>query len=375
MRVRSWPSRPYRLRNVRFVGWCLLVAVLLPTARQEGAPIEGSAKQSRPARAMLANARPSHAERARALGAYGRLPLGFEANEGQTDSRVRFLSRGQGYSLFLTPHEAVLALKRGQTPQPGRKAAGSRPAVETRQSAAPAVLRMQLVGAHATAGMVARDELPGKSNYFLGKDPAHWLSGVPNYRKVAELRVYPGIDLVYYGTPHQLECDFVVAPGADPHAIRLAFQGADHLRIDSQGNLIASVAGGEVSLHRPLAYQEAPNGARQPVVVRYLIRGRRNVAFEVSKHDPSRALLIDPILAYSTYLGGSSIDGANAIAVAPDGSAFIAGGDFFQRLSHRSSSSTQCRGTARLSTGCVRSQAQPRRLDASLRDVPGRHKY
>ncbi len=328
MRVRSWPSRPFKLKNVSVVGWCLLAAALLLPSRQEGAPIGGSAEHSRQTRATPANNRPSREEQARALGAYGNLPLGFEANQGQTDSRVRFLSRGGGYSLFLTRDEAVLALKRGQTPKLGRKANGPQPAVESRDLAAPAVLRMRLVGSNATAGMVGMDELPGKSNYFIGKDPANWRTNVPNYRKVAEQEVYPGINLIYYGTQRQLEYDFVVAPGADPRAIRLAFQGTDHLRIDSQGNLIAGVTGGEVSFERPIAYQEAPNGSRQPVVVRYLIRGRRNVSFEVGTRDPGRALIIDPILAYSTYLGGSSIDGANAIAVAPDGSAFIAGGTF-----------------------------------------------
>jgi hypothetical protein len=277
---------------------------------------------------MPANHKPSQAEQARAIGAYGNLPLGFEANQGQTDSRVRFLSRGVGYSLFLTPNEAVLALRTGRTQKLERKFNGSKLARESSRVGGPAVLRMQLVGSNTKAGTMGLDELPGKSNYLIGKDPANWRTNVPNYRKVAEHEVYSGIDLVYYGTQRQLEYDFVVAPGADPRAIRLAFQGADRLRIDSQGNLIASVGGGEVSFERPVAYQEALDGARQPVVARYLIKGGRNVAFKVGKHDPSRALIIDPTLAYSTYLGGSSIDGANAIAVAPDDSAFIAGGTF-----------------------------------------------
>ena len=328
MRVRSWPSRPFKLRNVGVVGWCLLAAALLPPSTQEGAPIDGGAEHSQPARGVLANNKPPHAEQARAMGAYGKLPLAFEANRGQTDSRVRFLSHGSGYSLFLTPNEAVLALQTGRTQKPPWKANGSLHAIGSGGFAAPAVLRMQLVGSNATAGLMGVDELPGKSNYFIGNDPAHWRTNVPNYRKVAEDGVYPGINLVYYGTQRQLEYDFVVAPGADPRAIRLAFQGADHLRIDSQGNLIASVRGGEVSFERPIAYQEALDGAKQQVVVRYIIKGRRNVAFEVGKHDPNRSLIIDPILAYSTYLGGSSIDGANAIAVAPDGTAFIAGGTF-----------------------------------------------
>jgi len=142
---------------------------------------------------------------------------------------------------------------------------------------------------------------------------------------VAEHAVYPGIDLVYYGTQSQLEYDFVVAPGADPHAIRLAVQGAKKLRIDSQGNLIATVGKGEVSFQRPVAYQEDSHATRLPVSARFLIKGGRNVEFKVGKHDPSRSLVIDPTLAYSTYVGGSLIDGANGIAVAPDDSAFITG--------------------------------------------------
>ena len=202
------------------------------------------------------------------MGAYGKLPLAFEANRGQTDSRVRFLSHGRGYSLFLTPNEAVLALQTGRTQKPQRKANGSLHAIGSGGFTAPAVLRMQLVGSNATGGLRGVDELPGKSNYFIGNDPAHWRTSVPNYRKVAEDGVYPGINLVYYGTQRQLEYDFVIAPAADPRAIQLAFQGAGHLKVDSQGNLIASVRGGEVSFERPIAYQEALDGAKQQVLVR-----------------------------------------------------------------------------------------------------------
>jgi hypothetical protein len=304
-----------------------VVALLLPS-RQQAAPVDSEAQRSPQATAKTANHKPSQAEQAHAVQAYGKLPLSFEANQGQTDRRVRFLSHGSGYSLFLTPEEAVLTLQTGRTQKPGPKAQGLQPFVGGQKLAPPAILRMQLVGNNAKAGMVGLDELPGKSNYLIGNDPANWRTNVPNYRRVTEDGVYPGINLVYYGTQRQLEYDFVVEPGADPSAIRLAFQGADRLRIDSQGNLLVSVKGGEVSFLRPIAYQTALDGAKQPIAAHYLIKGRRNVEFKVGKHDPSRSLIIDPTLAYSTYLGGSSIDGANAIAVAPDGTAFIAGGTF-----------------------------------------------
>ena len=325
MRVRSWPSRPFKLRNVGVVGWCLLAAALLLPSRQDGAPVDGAAEQSRQAAAEPATHGPSQAAQARAIGAYGRLPLGFESNQGQTDSRVRFLSRGSGYLLFLTPDEAVLALESERSQQPGRTSKLPQIGLEIGKPKPPAVLRMQLVGSNAQAGMVGTDRLPGKSNYFLGNDPSRWYTNVPNYRKVAEHAVYPGIDLIYYGTQSQLEYDFVVAPGADPCAIRLAVRGAKKLRIDSQGNLIASVGKGDVSFQRPVAYQEDSHGARQPVAARYSIKGGRNVEFKLGKHDPSRSLVIDPTLAYSTYVGGSLIDGANGIGVAPDDSVFITG--------------------------------------------------
>ena len=332
MRVRPWPSRPFKLRNVAIVGWCLLGAALIQPSRQLGAPLDGAADRTPQTAPKLASQRPSKAQQARAVAAYGKLPLGFEANQGQTNSRVRFLSRGSGYLLYLTPDAAVLALDSERSQLSGRTSKLPQPGGEIAQPKPPAVLRMQLVGGNAQADMVGTDLLPGKSNYFLGNDPSQWHTNVPNYRKVAEHAVYPGIDLVYYGTQSQLEYDFVVAPGADPHAIRLAVQGARKLRIDSQGDLIATVGKGEVSFQTPIAYQEDSQGTRQPVSARYSIKGGRNVEFKVGKHDPSRSLVIDPTLAYSTYVGGSLIDGANGIAVAPDDSAFITGetysGDF-----------------------------------------------
>ena len=325
MRVRPWPSRPFKLRNVGIVGWCLLAATLALPSRQFGAPVDGAADRTPQTAPKLANQKPSKAQQARTVAAYGKLPLGFEANQGQTDSRVRFLSRGSGYLLYLTPDAAVLALESERPQLSGRTSKLPQPGSEIAKPKPPAVLRMQLVGGNAQAGMVGTDLLPGKSNYFLGNDPSQWRTNVPNYRKVAEHAVYPGIDLVYYGTQSQLEYDFVVAPGADPHTIHLAVQGAKKLRIDSQGNLIATVGIGEVSFQRPVAYQQDSHGTRQPVSARFSIKGRRNVEFKVGKHDPSQSLVIDPTLAYSTYVGGSLIDGANGIAVAPDDSAFITG--------------------------------------------------
>src|ERR1035437_6033922 len=152
---------------------------------------------------------------ARIVEAYGKLPLSFEANQGQTDSDVKFLSRGGGYSLFLTSTEAVLSLKKSGDIQNRDPKGAVKPSGEAK-----AVVRMKLIGANTSPQVTGIDELPGKTNYFIGNDPKKWRTNVPTYAKVKYKRVYPGIDLVYYGNQQQLEYDFIVSPGANPNAIR-----------------------------------------------------------------------------------------------------------------------------------------------------------
>ena len=184
---------------------------------------------------------------------------------------------------------------------------------------------MQLVDANQAALFSAIDELPGKANYFLGRNPDGWHTNVPTYRKIAERGIYSGVDLVYYGTQRQLEYDFVVAPEADTASIRLAIQGGQNLRINTQGELVVATSGGDVLLRKPVAYQNA-GAEKQMVAANYALDGNNEVRFEIGAYDRNRPLIIDPILAYSTYLGGGGIDGANAIAVASDNTAFVTGG-------------------------------------------------
>ena len=247
---------------------------------------------------------------------YVKLPLSFEPNLGQANGDAKFLARGDGYSLFLTSNEAVLAMA-------GHSTKSAQPAAKPVKSTG--VLRMELLGSNPAPNFSAQDELPGKSNYFIG-DQENWRSNVPNYAKVAEKNVYPGIDLVYYGTQRQLEYDFNVAPGADPKAIQISFEGARKLRVDAAGNLILGLAGGEVKFEKPFAYQ-MKGDEKEPVAARFHLGDRKyRVYFAIDNYDATRPLVIDPILSYSTYLGGSGIDVAHAIAVAPDDTAFIAGG-------------------------------------------------
>jgi hypothetical protein len=231
---------------------------------------------------------------------YGTLPLSFEVNQGQSDERVKFLSRGKGYSLFLTPAEAVLRL-RGTS-----------------------VVRMRLLGSNPHPELTGLDPLPGKSNYFIGSDPTRWQRDVPSYARVKYAGVYPGIDLVYYGNQRELEYDLVVAPGADPRRITLAFDGVRKLSLDPSGRLVLETSEGDLVQHAPVIYQDI-GGTRRQVDGRYVLRASRRVGFEVARYDTTRPLIIDPVLTYSTYLGGGGNDVGNAIALDGARNAYMTG--------------------------------------------------
>jgi len=251
---------------------------------------------STPLRAGASGQMPGAAPRAQFMQA----PLSFEPNQGQAGAQVKFVSRGPGYSLLLTADSAVLNL----THNTGTKEA---PAISSSQVA------IDLLGGDGKPQVEAVDPLPGKSNYLIGNDLKAWRTNVPTYRKVRYRGVYPGIDLVYYGNQRQLEYDFVVAPGRDPQAIALRLRGADKLEINKDGELVVRTAGGELRFYRPYIYQEGPKGI-ETVAGSYLLRADHTVAFRVGDYDRKRALVIDPVLSYATYLGGASYDQAYAIA-------------------------------------------------------------
>ena len=259
--------------------------------------------------------------RPRIVADYGKLSLFFEPNRGQTDSDVKFLSRGRGYTLFLTPSEAVLSLRKGEKGKNGKDS-------EVRSDARPAhstLLRMKLVGARPTPNIIGQDELPGKSNYFRGNDPGEWLTRVPHYARVKYEEVYPGIDLVYYGTErHQLEYDFVVSPGADPQSIRLGIEGAGKMTLNDEGALLLRTSGGDLTWQAPFIYQEI-SGSRKAVDGAYLILAENQVAFSVGEFDEGKPLVIDPTLSYATYLGGSGADGGTHIAADSSGNTYVTG--------------------------------------------------
>jgi Beta-propeller repeat/Abnormal spindle-like microcephaly-assoc'd, ASPM-SPD-2-Hydin len=255
----------------------------------------------------------------RTVGNYGHLPMTFEANQGQTSSAVKFLSRGHGYSAFLTTGGMVLNLRTTQ-PAPVAKTATAPAASQ----AASTTLQFHLVGANANPAVVGEDLQPGRVNYFLGKNRANWHVNVPTYSKVRYKNVYPGIDLVYYGNHQQLEYDFAVAPGADPGQIQFEIKGASQAAVDEQGNLVLGTQNAQLHFQSPVVYQES-NGQRVPVAGGYVMKDASHIGFQLASYNSGSPLVIDPVLVYSSYIGGSGDDEAAGIAVDSTGSVYIAG--------------------------------------------------
>src|SRR6185436_5383436 len=253
------------------------------------------------------------------------LPLSFELNQGQTNERVKFLARSEGYVLFLTATEAVMALDNPVAHQKGKENRDSQSRAEESLPRTPRrIVRMKLEGANPKSQIEGLEQLPGTSNYFTGSDPADWHTDIPSFTRVRYAQVYSGIDMVYYGNQRRLENDFVVAPGADPNVIQMAFRGIKDFEIDRMGDLVLRTEQGNIRQSRPVAYQEA-NGGRVEVSVSYVANGVDRVGFNVGAYDPTRPLIIDPVLTYSTYLGGSGFDQGYAIAIDSLGNAYVTG--------------------------------------------------
>ncbi len=253
-------------------------------------------------------------------GAYGKLPLSFAANLGQADSRARFIASGGSYRLFLTANEAVLGLKPA-THAASKENADGRDSADVGQ-----ILRLRLSGANRQAMIEALDELPGKLNYFIGKNPSQWRTNIPTYSQVKYRNAYPGIDVLYHGNQQQLEYDFLIAPGSSPRRIKLTFAGARDISIAANGDLVLQTAAGDVRQHKPIAYQEF-KGERQEVAVDYKLKGNQ-VTFQTGAYDKRLPLIIDPVIVYSSFLGGTNSEQGLGIAVDAQGSAYLTGSTF-----------------------------------------------
>jgi RHS repeat-associated protein len=248
---------------------------------------------------------------------YAALPLPFEPNLGQTNASVQYLSHGPGFGAYLIGDgSATFDLTRpGQNTAPG--------ATITHD-----VLRLSLAGdAAASPRLLAQNQQAGYSNYFLGSDSTQWLSNVPQYGSIVEQSVYPGINLVWTSAPgsRALEYDFIVAPGANPSAIDLHIDGATSLSLDGQGNLDIGTGGGTLVQAAPVFTQPGSDGLKTTVSGSAVLLANGDVGFQVGSYNSSLPLTIDPVLEYSSYLGGSGDDKAYAIAADGSGDAYIAG--------------------------------------------------
>jgi hypothetical protein len=273
------------------------------------------------------DAQPANAPASRAgiLAAYGKLPLHFETNRGQTDAHVDFLAHGNGYTVFLTRDNATLLLRAqsGEDPALSQARPGSGDHSKSASRLATSV-RLALTGANPQPEVEALDAQSGKSNYLIGNDPSRWHRNVPHFARVKYRGVYPGIDLFYYGNQGQLESDYLLAPGASPKQIGLRIEGARELKLTAQGDLVLSTKLGDVLLHKPRAYQQLA-GSPQEVAAKFVRRGSRTIGIEVATYDASQPLLIDPILSYSTYLGGTANQLLTGIAADSSGFAYVTG--------------------------------------------------
>jgi hypothetical protein len=308
---------------MRVVYICALLLLIASTAQSPAtarrpAPIPNEALKSRAVADGGRNAS------ARTENAYGRLPLSFERNVGQTDGPYEFLVRGEGYAAYIGPAGTAKLILSAHpvshiAPDEPVVTTTSRTAPHTRSS--PEALEMRFVGATQVLGE-ARSELRGKVNYLIGADPSTWRTSVPTYGGVAYPNVYPGIDVNYYGRRHTLEYDVVVHPGADPSVIRIAFEGADRLQVTPAGDLMVEIGSHSVIKPAPFVFQEL-HGTRRHINSRYRIIDRTQVAFEIDAYDEAEMLVIDPII-YATYLGGTFRDYGHAVTVDAQGNAYVA---------------------------------------------------
>jgi hypothetical protein len=341
---------PFKGRASIAVRAGLAFAGLIPAATLLGAGVSAH-RPPLQARSQTA-ARPANqasapADHSRVNASYAALPLAFEPNVGQTDSQVKYLARGRGYSLFLTSTSAYFAVPvpsqpaRVNSPRPeidlaAVKRDGHHATAASERHTAVASIEMDLIGSNPQPHISAGNQLPGLTNYILGRDPSKWRSGIAHYGQVRYHDVYPGVDLAYHGAAQvptqgveaqandKFEFDFLINPGASPDAVRLGFRGPKGLRTGVSGDLVIASAAGDLHLHRPFAYQEL-NGKRQSIDARFVIHADNRVSFALGNYDRNRQLVIDPTVTYSTYLGGSMEDDGNAIAVDGSGNAYITG--------------------------------------------------
>ncbi|HMJ00978.1 MAG TPA: hypothetical protein VK488_14170, partial [Gaiellaceae bacterium] len=246
-----------RLR-FRSLGLALLSVAAAGVLLQLG-PAQASSKKARPSTAS--------ATKQQGLAAYGKLPLAFTANAGQTDARVRYSAQGAGFSVFLTRREAMLSLKR-----PGKQRRGRGVA-----------LALRFLGSDRNVAIRGERPGPGRVNYLLGNDPTKWHTGLHTFERVVYRNLWPGVDMVFAGESGKLKYEFLVRPGARVSEIRLAYRGAKRLSLDRRGNLRLHTSLGVLTDTRPASYQFVA-GKRVPVAS----------SFALEPHDGGYGFAVEP---------------------------------------------------------------------------------
>ena len=261
--------------------------------------------------------------------AYGKLPLSFIKNAGQLDNRVKYFERGSGHATYFTSEGVALALFKSSPQLNPVDQPGTIAGIDL-ISNIPTVVMLKPVGGNQAANIIAESKLPGQINYFLGTSKDNWHVNTPTFQAIRYEGVYAGVDLLFYGNNNELEYDFIVAPQADPRQIEMAYEGVKGLTVNTQGELVVALDDGELIQKRPIIFQES-DGKRQYIEGKFRVNNpvqsddTWTYSFDLAAYDPTRPLIIDPILSYSTYLGGSNHDHGNDIAVNAAGEAFIVG--------------------------------------------------
>ena len=323
----AWGSS-FCLLALRMSWVCLILFLRVPVQAQDGTPQESAqATMSRPAAGLPLSAEPlstradgprakvspDSKDKSRALAVLSSLPVTFEPNRGQADPSVEYLSRGPGYSLFLTQTGALISIQRPLQTSSNQS--------EANRSS---LLQLEFIGGTRHSHLEGVAPQTNRSNYFLGDRADRQLTGIPNFGRVRYPSVYPGTDLIFHGDPSQLEFDLNLAPGADPERVRFRLDGADQLSIDSSGDLVAKVASTEFRLHRPVAFQPSA-GSDRPVRAEFVLSANQEISFRIGDFDRTRSLTIDPVLSYASFLGGSGADTAYAIALDSQHNFYVSG--------------------------------------------------
>jgi hypothetical protein len=280
----------------------LFAAAAIVAAASTPDALTASRPASEPSRPAAPRPGDSHGPAVAVQQAYLRTPLRFEPQPG-AEGRD-YVARGAGYAVYLSGGNAMLAL--------------------TAPDSTTVTLSMRLAGGRASAKASPGKPLSGTSNHLIGSDPARWQTGVRSFGEIRYENVYPGIDLVYYGSQRQLEYDFVVQPGATPSNIAFVVEGAQAVDVDAGGNLRIATKAGTLTQRAPVLYQEIA-GVRRPVTGGYVVSAGGHVAFAVGSYDASETLVIDPVLSYASYLGGSSEERLNSVAIDAAGNVVVAG--------------------------------------------------